>query len=130
GSAQQEKYFKKVTRLAQELQDIARQEDPYRYTMIPNHGSFDLYNRTQLTKRPMLVGWHLYRGWYSGSFAGFGEFLDRHHKELPDKPVLVTEYGADADIRLHSFDPVRFDKTVEYATKYHREYLKAIIERP
>ncbi|NGF55843.1 beta-galactosidase [Parapedobacter sp. SGR-10] len=130
GSVEQEAYFGKITKLAQELEDITRKEDPYRYTMIPNHGNFDLYNRVQLTKIPMLVGWNLYQGWYSDKFSGFANYLDRHRRELPDKPLLVTEYGGDADIRLHSFEPIRFDKTVEYTTRYHQAYLKAMMERP
>lgn len=130
GSAQQEAYFKKVTRLAQQLEDLTRKEDPYRYTMIPNHGAFDLYHKVQLTTIPMLVGWNLYLGWYSRTLEGFGDYLDKHHRELPDKPLLVTEYGADADSRLHSFTPVRFDKTVEYANIYHQSYLRQMMDRP
>jgi beta-galactosidase len=130
GSAQQEAYFKQVTKLAQALENIARTEDPQRYTMIANHGNFDLYNKVQLTTIPKLVGWNLYKGWYSGDFDDFGKFLDRHHQVLPNKPVLVTEYGSDADVRLHNFNPVRFDKTVEYTTDYHQAYLKAMMDRP
>ncbi|MEJ5962638.1 glycoside hydrolase family 2 TIM barrel-domain containing protein [Pedobacter immunditicola] len=130
GSEKQELYFNNITKLAQELEDITRKEDPYRYTMIPNHGAFELYNKVQLTKIPMLVGWNLYLGWYSRTLDGFGAFLDQHRKQLPDKPLLVTEYGADADNRLHSFDPIRFDKTVEYTNKYHQVYLKAMMDRP
>lgn len=130
GTAEQEAYFSSITKLAQQLEALTRKEDPFRYTMIPNHGNFELYNRLQLTKIPQLVGWNLYQGWYSNDFSGFADYLDRHRKELPDKPLLVTEYGADVDVHLHSFNPVRFDKTVEYATLYHREYMKAIMERP
>jgi Beta-galactosidase/beta-glucuronidase len=130
GSPQQEAYFTNVTKLAQRMEVLTRKEDAGRYTMIPNHGSFELYNRVQLTQIPMLVGWNLYLGWYSRSFEGFGDFLDKHRKELPDKPLLVSEYGADADSRVHDFNPVRFDKTVEYATIYHQEYLKAMMDRP
>lgn len=130
GSPEQEEYFNKITKLAQDLEDITRAEDPYRYTMIPNHGNFELYNRVKLTKIPKLVGWNLYQGWYSGKFADFASFLDKHRKELPDKPLLITEYGSDADIRLHSFNPIRFDKTIEYTTLYHQAYLKAMMERP
>jgi beta-galactosidase len=126
----QKVYFDKITELAQALEDITRKEDRYRYTLIPNHGNFDLYNRVKLTKIPQLVGWNLYQGWYSGNLDGFAAFLDKHHRELPDKPLLVTEYGADADNRLHSLDPVRFDKSVEYTNLYHQAYLKAIMERP
>ena len=130
GSEKQEKFFTSVTKLAQRIEDLTRQEDPYRYTMIPNHGAFELYNQVQLTKIPMLVGWNLYLGWYSRTFEGFGEFLDKHRKELPGKPLLVTEYGSDADSRLHNFNPVRFDKTVEYTNDFHRNYLKMMMDRP
>jgi beta-galactosidase len=123
-------YLESVAKLAQELEDITRKEDQYRYTMIPNHGAFDLYNKVGLTKIPKVVGWNVYQGWYSGDLDGFAKFLDNHHKELPDKPLLVTEYGADADPRVHSLQPVRFDKSNEYAVIYHKAYIKAINERP
>ena len=129
-SQEQEEYFNKITKLAQEIEDITRKEDPYRYTLIPNHGNFDLYRRVKLTAIPKLVGWNLYQGWYSGKLDGFADFLDKHHKELPDKPLLITEYGSDADSRLHSFSPIRFDKTVEYTNQYHQVYFKAMMERP
>jgi len=129
-SKERETYYQNIARLAQQLEDITRKEDPSRYTMIPNHGAFDLYNRVGLTKIPMLVGWNLYQGWYSGDLGGFAQFLDKHHEVLPDKPFLVTEYGADADPRVHSLEPVRFDKSNEYAVIYHKAYIKAIYDRP
>jgi beta-galactosidase len=129
-SAEQIAYFNKITKLAEELENITRREDAFRYTMIPNHGNFDLYQQVKLTKIPMLVGWNLYQGWYSGKLDGFADFLDKHHRELPDKPLLITEYGADADPRLHSLNPVRFDKSMEYTNLYHQAYLKAMIDRP
>jgi beta-galactosidase len=130
GSEQQEKYFTAVAKLARALEDITHGEDSIRYTMIPNHGAWDLYNKVGLTKIPKLVGWNLYQGWYSGTLEDFGKFLDKHHAELPDKPLLITEYGSDADIRLHSFKPERFDKTVEYTTLFHQAYLKDMLSRP
>ncbi len=129
-SEQQETYFKAVAKLAQELENITHSEDSSRYTMIPNHGAWELYNKVGLTKIPKLVGWNLYQGWYSGTLDDFGKFLDKHHEELPQKPVLVTEYGSDADIRLHNFKPDRFDKTIEYTTQLHQSYLKDIMNRP
>jgi beta-galactosidase len=130
GSEKQETYFKAVAKLAQEMEDLTRKEDPYRYTMIPNHGAWDLYNRVGLTKIPKLVGWNLYLGWYDGTMEDFGKFLDKHHKELPDKPLLITEYGSDADSRLHSFNPVKFDKTIEFTNNFHQVYLKEMMDRP
>jgi beta-galactosidase len=130
GSERQETYFKAVAKLAQELEDLTRKEDTIRYTMIPNHGAWELYNKVGLTKIPRLVGWNLYLGWYNGTLEDFGKFLDQHHKELPGKPLLITEYGSDADSRLHSFNPERFDKTVEYTTLFHQVYLKEMMARP
>ncbi|GAB3589963.1 glycoside hydrolase family 2 TIM barrel-domain containing protein [Hymenobacter daeguensis] len=123
-------YLARVAALATELDALTRREDPARYTMLVNHGAFELYQQAGLLQIPMLVGWNLYAGWYSGAFQGFPDFLDRHRRELPDKPLLVTEFGADADARLHSFEPLRFDKTTEYANRYHQFYLKAILDRP
>ncbi|WP_051291051.1 glycoside hydrolase family 2 [Pedobacter glucosidilyticus] len=130
GSGQQNNYFNKITKLAEELEDITHKEDNLRYTLIPNHENFDLYNKYKLTEIPQLVGWNLYQGWYSGNFKGFDKFLDQHHEKLPHKPLLVTEYGADSDTRIHSNMPERFDKSIEYSTMYHDSYLQAINSRP
>ncbi|HEY0176445.1 MAG TPA: malectin domain-containing carbohydrate-binding protein, partial [Pedobacter sp.] len=43
---------------------------------------------------------------------------------------IVTEYGADADPRIRSFMPVRFDKSVEYAILFNQVYLNAMLKRP
>lgn len=127
--ARQKIYFEHIHDLAQELNDILKQLDPYRPTMIPNHGSFSLYTKTGLTEIPDIVGWNLYSGWYGGDISGFERFLEKHHKEL-NKPVIVTEYGAGADPRLRSFKPERFDFTMEYETYYHAHYLREILKRP
>ncbi|HET8828746.1 MAG TPA: glycoside hydrolase family 2 TIM barrel-domain containing protein, partial [Pelobium sp.] len=130
GSERQETYFKATAKLAQEIEDVTREEDPSRYTMIPNHGAFDLYKRVGLTQIPMIVGWNLYQGWYSGKAEDFASFLDKHHKELPTKPVIITEYGADVDPRINNPNPIRFDKSQEHSNHYHQVYLKAMLERP
>jgi len=126
----QQIYFDHIRELAEKLDSLTRKLDPSRYTLLVNHGAWDLYNKVGLTKIPMIVGWNLYSGWYSGMPADFAKFLDRHHKELPNTPFMVTEYGADADPRIRSTDPVRFDKSVEYAIKFHQVYLNAMLSRP
>ncbi|HZY38471.1 MAG TPA: glycoside hydrolase family 2 TIM barrel-domain containing protein [Mucilaginibacter sp.] len=128
-SPEQLVYFHDVATLAGKLDSLTRSEDSSRYTMISCHGDFDRYNDAGITRIPQIIGWNLYYGWYAPDFEGFGKFLDRHHQELPDKPLIVTEYGCDGDARLHSLNPQRFDKTVEYQTIYHKHYLKAIMDR-
>lgn len=119
----------RVAALAQELEDLTRKTDPYRYTMIPNHGYFDIYEKFGFFDIPMIVGWNLYFGWYVPDFDGFGKFLDMAHEKVPDKPIIVTEYGAGADPRISSFDPVRFDFSVNWSVDFHESHLKQILER-
>lgn len=114
---------------AKQLEKLTRAEDPTRYTMIPNHGDFDVYHKSGLTQIPMIVGWNLYYGWYEENLKGFGKFIDRAHKELPDKPLLITEYGAGADPRIRSLDPKRFDFSIEWESQFHQSHLEQIVER-
>jgi beta-galactosidase len=124
-----ESYLKSVEALAGKIEDQIRKDDPYRYTLIPFHGNFDLYHSSGLSQIPMIIGWNLYQGWYGSTFDKFGVFLDLAQEKLKGKPFVITEYGADVDPRLHSFSPVRFDYTQEYANLYHEHYIKAINER-
>lgn len=128
-SLRNDQYFKSVNTLAKTIENQIRKDDPSRFTIIPFHGNFKDYHAAGLTQIPMLIGWNLYQGWYGGVFSGFGLFLDDVHKKLPNTPMLITEYGADVDPRLHSFEPQRFDYTQEYANLYHEVYIKAIQER-
>jgi beta-galactosidase len=123
-------YYSSVRNLAKTLDSLTRKEDASRYTMIACHGDFDLYHNAGITQVPMVLGWNLYQGWYSADLVDFSRFLDRHHQVLPTLPLLVTEYGADTDPRIHAFKPLKFDKSIEYALKYHQVYLNAIIKRP
>lgn len=122
-------YCKEVNRQAKAIEQLIRNLDPSRYTLIPCHGSMSAYKEAGLFDIPKIIGLNLYQGWYSGVFSGFDKYLDNFHSEMPNVPVIITEYGADVDPRLHSFIPERFDYTVEYGNSYHEHYLKAIQER-
>lgn len=122
-------YFSNIALLAQQLEDLTRREDPYRYTMMANHGNLDQYRKIGLLTIPKLVGWNLYSGWYGGSMEEFPAFLDTFHKAYPRIAFMVTEYGADADPRIRSLQPVRFDKSIEYTTRFHQFYLSEMLRR-
>jgi beta-galactosidase len=123
-------YLKNVAMLARQLDSIARAEDKERYTMMPNHGDLDLYKRTGLTAIPMIVGWNIYDGWYGERMNNFEKFLDRHRAELPDKPVIITEYGAGIDPRINTANPMRYDFSGQYGLLYHKHYLDEMQKRP
>jgi beta-galactosidase len=122
-------YCLEVHKQAVAIENLIRQLDPNRFTIIPCHGSLNAYKEANIIEVPKLIGWNLYQGWYSSNFNGFDDFLDNFHKAFPNKPIVITEYGADVDVRLHSFLPERFDYTSEYANLYHEHYLKSILER-
>ncbi|HEX7845406.1 MAG TPA: malectin domain-containing carbohydrate-binding protein, partial [Chitinophagaceae bacterium] len=123
-------YFQNIAKLAQALDSVTRKEDPSRYTMMAHHGDYNRYKDVGLVDIPMIVGWNLYSGWYGARLSDFPVFLDSFHAKNPGKPMLVAEYGADADPRIRSAEPVRFDKSVEYTTKFHQYYFTEMMKRP
>ncbi len=130
GTERYDEYCGNVAEYGRVLEKTIREEDPYRYTMLVFHGALSAYEAAELVELPMLVGWNLYQGWYGAQLSDFNGFLDSFHEKYPDIPMFVSEYGAGVDPRLHSFEPERFDFTVEYGNRYHEHYLKAIMERP
>ncbi|NCD71226.1 glycoside hydrolase family 2 TIM barrel-domain containing protein [Mucilaginibacter agri] len=126
----QQQYFGHIKQLAQALDSLTRKEDPSRYTMIACHGDYNRYRQVGLVEIPQIIGWNLYNGWYGGKTEDFGKFLDSFHHDFPALPIMISEFGADADPRIRSLQPVRFDKSIEYAVDFNKVYLKAIEERP
>jgi beta-galactosidase len=115
--------------LARRLNAIVKEEDPTRPTTIAFHGN-EIYNKTGLAEIPDVIGWNLYQGWYSATVEAFGKFLDDQHRRFPKRPLIVSEYGANADRRLHSTEPRRFDSTVEYQRFFHESYVSQMEARP
>lgn len=127
---ERQQYISNITSLAKRLEKLTQTEDPYRYTMMADHGNLAQYKNAGLLGIPMIIGWNLYSGWYGGSVDDFPVFLDKFHKDFPDKPFMVTEYGADADPRIRSLQPVRYDKSIEYTTRFHQFYFTEMMKRP
>jgi beta-galactosidase len=122
-------YVEKVVALARALDALQRQEDPARLRVMAVHGS-EIYNTAGLAEIPQALGWNLYQGWYNDSFPDFGKFVDDQHRRYPQHPLIISEYGGDADQRLHSLDPKRFDYTIEWQRRLHESYLEQMEARP
>jgi len=127
--ARTKEYYKAIEHVARTLEETVRSEDPSRYTMIAFHNAPERYAAANLTQIPMIQGWNLYQGWYEKDITGFERILDRLHAQYPDKVLIVTEYGADVDPRLHSFSPEQFDFSQEYGLVYNRHYLSEMQKR-
>lgn len=127
---EKKEYYDFVCLIAEEIDDMVHELDPYRPTMIPCNCVPESYKSCGLGEIPDILGWNVYKGWYFGEFSDFGPVMDEIHAMFPDKPLIITEYGADNDPRIRSFDSERFDFSADYAVRYHQAYLKTIMDRP
>ena len=115
----------RTRRLARRLEAVVREEDPDRLSTMAFHGS-DTYHEAGLGEITDVKGWNLYQGWYGGKLDGFEQYLSRQHREHPDHKLIVSEYGAGSDLRIHSFSPEPFDFSMEYQQDYLEHYLPVI----
>jgi beta-galactosidase len=122
-------YARELVRLAKELHQLSKQEDPYRNTVIAFHLS-QLYNEWGLGDITDIVGWNLYFGWYHDDLSVFGKYMDEEKKKYPKRVHFISEYGAGSDERIHSFVPEPFDFSAEWQRRYHESYNAQIMERP
>lgn len=128
-SINKNEYLDYLYNIASKIEETAKKIDPMRYTMLPCHGNLTAYEEAKLVGLPDILGMNLYNGWYGGNFNGFESTLDKIHKKYPQKPIIVSEYGADVDSRIHSYKPERFDFSVDYGVLYHKHYLPEILKR-
>lgn len=77
-----------------------------------------------------------YCGWYSNRAEDVGSYLDAIHRKWPDKPLVVSEFGAGSVKGRMSGDLVevgmgaRRDFTEEYQGRFYQVQLQQIMERP
>ena len=111
-----------------DLHELAKSMDPSRLTTM-----------AQVSMTPMdsehnfitdVVSYNHYFGWYGGEVEDNGPWLDKFHALHPDKPLGVSEYGAENILSWHSAEPENHDYTEEYANHYHQEMLKTFAARP
>ena len=115
--------------LAKRLEKVLKEEDTYRYSVMAFHGS-ESYNELGFGDITDIVGWNLYQGWYSDNFVHFDQFMEKQQKLYPDKPKIVSEYGAGSDKRINGIKTKRFDFSMEYQQDYIEHYLSEIDDKP
>ncbi len=77
-----------------------------------------------------VISLNFYRGWYSewgdidrGVEAMMAD-LEEIHRRHPDKPIIITEFGASAVLGLHSEPPQMWSE--EYQAEFIRKYVEAL----
>ena len=114
--------------LAEKLEAETKKLDTSRLSVMALHEN-ELYNISGIAGIPDVIGWNLYFGWYTQGLENLGKFLDRQHKEYPDRPILISEYGPGSDSRVQTNDPKPWDFSESYQLKSHVSYLNQVIER-
>jgi beta-galactosidase len=122
-------YVNKIKEYAIKLDSTVRAEDPLRYSTMAMHMSDD-YDKYGLSGIPRLASYNIYNGWYSGKSAEFKPVIDEKHKQNPKQVLFISEYGAEADNRVNTENPQRFDFTGQYQRMYHESYLSQIKKMP
>lgn len=77
-----------------------------------------------------LVSYNHYFGWYGGTMEQNEIWMDEFHRINPDRPLGISEYGAEGIITYHSNEPKCRDYSEEYQALYHEHMAKVIHERP
>lgn len=125
-------YVQKTVELARILEETAKREDPNRLTAISFNRPYtasDVNEESGLTAISDVVAWHFYFGWYYGQPEDLGGFLDDYHRRFPQRRLLISEYGADSDSRIHSLNPKMKDYSTEWAQSYHEKYVGQMASR-
>ena len=109
------------------LNDLVHEMDKTRLTTVAVVSMCDIHD--PYIQIPDVVSFNHYFGWYGGDTSMNGPWFDNFHKEFPDIPVGMSEYGCEA-LNWHTSNPVQGDYTEEYQAYYHEELIKQLFTRP
>lgn len=113
----------------EELNDLAHREDPTRPTVAASNTDGALNFVTDA------MAWNRYDGWYGGTPADLGRWLDRMHAAHPALPIAISEYGAGGS-PYHQQDTLvktvaaSFWHPENWQTHYHMANWREISARP
>jgi beta-galactosidase len=110
------------------LNRIVHDMDDSRPTVMAH--MFMLEPENKLVTLPDLIAYNLYYGWYLGEVSENGVFLDEVHTMYPDKPLALSEFGADAVVKYQTSSPVRGDFSEQYQADYHEQMCRLLEQRP
>ncbi len=109
--------------LALKLEALTKREAPYRNTVMAIHYD-EGYNKYKVSTIADVLGYNLYFGWYYEELEDLTRFLKSEHQRFPDRPIIVSEIGADADFHNHTTIPRSWDFSQEYQVKFYHSSLR------
>lgn len=111
-----------------DLNDLAHQLDPTRLTTMAH--VFLLEPDDPLVRVPDVMSYNLYFGWYAGELEDNDRWFADFRAAHPGVAVGLAEYGADANPRFQTADPVRGDYTEQFQARYHEHMLDLVEASP
>ncbi len=127
--------FEQTIPLTTRLHDLAKSEDPDRYTIAVSG-----YNTIDATanNRADIQGINHYFGWYGGRISDIEDWVVKAEKEFPHHKVIFSEYGGEANIHQQNEevgeigDCCGFDKKYyeTWGTKFHEIQWGVIAKHP
>ncbi len=84
------------TYLTRTLNNMAKSEDPDRYTVSVSNIWWLLYDPIHYNAD--LQGFNQYTGWYGGKPPEIEKWINNFRKKFPDTPVCISEYGAGGNV--------------------------------
>lgn len=124
-NATQSQVDPELTKMVQELHNLAKKLNPARLTCQACLGNVP--GNSRLVQIPDLTSFNHYFGWYLGEPEDLAVWLDEFHHQFPSVCVGLSEYGADGSVRYHSDKPKANDYTEDYQALLH-EKLEAILQ--
>lgn len=111
-----------------DLNELVHTLDPTRLTTMAQVAMLPMESEhNQITD---IVSYNHYFGWYFGEKEENEKWFDAFHEKYPDRAIGISEYGCEANIRIHTDKPGRGDYSEEYQAVYHEHMAKVIEERP
>lgn len=116
--------------LLKELNALAKEEDPSRYTVAASN-----IDESELNEVTDLIAWNKYFGWYGEVPSEMGVWADSMHKKMAGTGIAVSEYGAGASVKHHADSLVAPNPggtwhPEEWQTYFHEENWRALHKRP
>ncbi|MFO8057447.1 MAG: glycoside hydrolase family 2 TIM barrel-domain containing protein, partial [bacterium] len=122
-------YLKRARKMYKRLISVCKRFDPERevtFALLCGPGVSPLLEKTGDLADVLFL--NEYYGWYFGEASGVGGLLDKFHEKYPEKPIVISEFGAGTVAGRHSDKPEKFSE--EYQVHVYETQLKEVRARP
>jgi len=111
--------FEQTIPLTIRLHDLAKSEDPGRYTVAVS--GYNMINATA-NNNADLQGINHYFGWYGGKISDIENWITKAEKEFPHHKVIFSEYGGEANIHQQNEEVGEIGDCCGYDRKYYETW--------